>query len=60
MIMLLLDVKKEDKILNIGYGTTHNMTFTDQNIHFKVDKIFALLQTIYCVYNPRNFFQLNI
>ena len=52
MIMLLLDVKKEDKILNIGYGTTRNMTFTDQNAHFKVDKIFALLQSICIEDNP--------
>ena len=52
MIMLLLDVKKEDKILNIGYGSTRNMTFTDQNAHFKVDKIFALLQSICIVDNP--------
>ena len=39
--MLLLDVKKEDKVQKqVGY--TYNMTFTDQNVHFSADKNIAM------------------
>ena len=30
--------KKEDKILKIGYGSTHHLTFADQIAQFKVAK----------------------